>query len=58
MLYRIYTLTFEGNVVASPRIIDCMDDDEAIRVARDYLDGQPIEVWLEARRVARINIDE
>jgi alkylation response protein AidB-like acyl-CoA dehydrogenase len=57
-LYRIYTLTFEGKVVASPHIIDCVDDREAVHLARGYLEGHPIEVWFEARRVARINVDE
>lgn len=52
--YRIYVLTLEGRVAAPPHVVECADDREAIRIARDQLSDKTIEVWDKARRVIRI----
>ncbi|MBR0874289.1 hypothetical protein JQ633_28310 [Bradyrhizobium tropiciagri] len=50
-VYRVYVLDEAGRVAGPPHILDCADDDEAALRARQYLDGQVVEVWAGARLV-------
>jgi len=51
--YRLYGL--DGvRKVASAEWIEADDDDAAVEVARDRLDGRPCEVWQGPRLVARL----
>jgi len=43
----------EGHVLKPPEIV-CDTDEEAMVLAKQYLDGKPIEVWLGAKRVGRL----
>jgi hypothetical protein len=52
--YRLYTLARDGKVSASPRIVECKDDDEALEIARRYVDGHDIEIWRDNKRVGLI----
>ena len=52
--YRIYKLDKNGRVVGPAIIATCEDDDAALVVAQQYVDGLAIEVWADARRVAVI----
>jgi hypothetical protein len=56
--YRIYVLDRGAHIVDPPRIIECADDDDAIRQARQYLDGKELEIWDRARFVARLTPNE
>jgi hypothetical protein len=49
--YRIYVVNPEGHVSDPPQIVECADDQEAVRQARQYLDTKPLEVWDGAKRV-------
>jgi hypothetical protein len=50
-VYRVYILDQDGRVAGPPRILDCADDAEAVRQARQHLDGKVVEIWEAARRV-------
>jgi hypothetical protein len=52
--YRVYTMDHEGHVLKPPEIVCCDTDEEAMVLAKQYLDGRPIEVWLGAKRVGRL----
>ena len=52
--YRCYLLDVQSHI-ASAKVVECLDDDEAKLRAREILAGKPgypaIEVWDGARRV-------
>jgi hypothetical protein len=52
--YRIYVVNAKGHTSSPPRLIECASDQEAIRIARQLLDGQPIEIWEDARPIAQL----
>jgi hypothetical protein len=54
MLYRAYSLGRDGHFHGLPRVIEADSDDEALTVARQYVDGYDIEVWEGQRRVAKL----
>ena len=56
--YRIYKLDKDGRIVGPPVVVNCEDDDAALIVAQQYVDGLAIELWADARRVAFIPSDE
>ena len=52
--YRIYT--FEGGHVRKPpKIIECQDDEAAVKEAKQFLDGKLIEVWEKERCIVRLD---
>jgi hypothetical protein len=52
--YRIYLLANDDH--ATKRIdIDCADDDAAIEIAKQYIDGRDIELWQRDRRIAQFD---
>jgi hypothetical protein len=53
-VYRIYALSPDGHVTAPAQLVECQDDNEAIRQARQYISEEPIEVWEGAKRVVRL----
>jgi hypothetical protein len=53
-VYRIYVLSPDGHVTAPARLVECPDDKEAIRQARQCVGDEPIEVWEGAKRVVRL----
>jgi hypothetical protein len=51
--YRIYK-TADGNRVAGPpQVFTCIDDEEAISMAEQALDGQDVEIWQGAHLVSK-----
>jgi hypothetical protein len=52
--YRIYVVNPEGHVTDPPQIVECADDQEAMRQARQYLDSKPLEVWDGSKRVGSL----
>jgi hypothetical protein len=53
-LYRFYTLDSRGHVCEPPRIIECADDRDAVSQAHRFLATKAVEIWLEAKRVGRL----
>ena len=51
--YRLYCLD-GANKVASAEWIEADDDEAAIEVAKEMMDGQPCELWQRSRRVKRL----
>jgi len=56
--YRIYQVDEEGHITGRAVEITCDTDDEAIELARQYVDGLAIEVWNRARLVKRLEKDK
>jgi len=52
--YRVFEINDDGHIAGPARIIDCLDDQQAIAQARQLKDGKIIEVWTGERRVAEI----
>jgi hypothetical protein len=52
--YRIYILANNDEVTKRIRI-ECADDEAAIAVARQYIDGRDVEVWQGDRRILRLD---
>jgi hypothetical protein len=55
--YRIYTFDKGGHVREPPKVIECQDDEAAVKEAKQLLDGKLIEVWEKARRIVRLDPD-
>ena len=51
--YRIYFLDYGAHISAPPIVIECADDDDAIKQAKQYIDGKDIELWRGDFRVAK-----
>jgi hypothetical protein len=50
--YYVYTLGNDGHIVDRQSII-CESDEEAKERAKQLVNGHPVELWQEARKVAR-----
>ena len=53
--YRIYTFDEGGHVLEPPKVIECENDETAVKEAKQLLNGKLIEVWDKARRIIRLN---
>ena len=51
--YRIYVLGVDAQIIAAVKL-ERPNDDAAIESARELLDGHDIEIWQEARIVAKL----
>ena len=52
--YRLYTL-LNGDKIAGPATrVECSSDEEAISQAKKFISGLDIEVWQDARLIARL----
>jgi hypothetical protein len=54
-VYRVYKLRDDGRISGPPHVIDCRDDETAMREAGRLLRGHRREVWDLARFVGRID---
>lgn len=52
--YRFYTLNKDGRVAGAATIHDLPDDAAAVRHAERLVEDRPVEIWLRARMVAKI----
>jgi hypothetical protein len=52
-MYRVYFVDREGHIERPPEVIQCADDKEAAEKAKQFIDGQDIEVWDQARLVVK-----
>jgi hypothetical protein len=56
--YRFYSIRKDGHVAGSPIDRDCLDDGEALKEARQLVNGRDIEVWQGPRIVAYLTPDD
>lgn len=56
--YRVYTLSKDEHIHSAPRLLECADDEAAMQKARQFLDGQALEIWDEKRKVGRIEPED
>jgi hypothetical protein len=49
--YYVYIMSNDGHVLSRLNVI-CVDDEEAKNRARQLMDGQAVELWLESRKIA------
>ena len=54
MEYQIYTLNDRNKIAGPPQNVVCENDQEAIQLAKQWLDGHDIEVWQGAQVVIRL----
>jgi len=47
--YRVYFTDYTGRSSRPPKIIDCVDDQDATKKARQFIDGYDVEVWNQER---------
>jgi hypothetical protein len=43
--YRFYMMSTDGHIAGPPKVVDCVEDEEAIGHARNLVDSHVIEVW-------------
>jgi hypothetical protein len=51
--YRVYFVDREGHISRPPKVIECANDQEAAEKARQFVDGQDIEVWDHDRIIVK-----
>jgi hypothetical protein len=51
--YRIFKMGNDGKISGPAQVIDCADEQEAIRTASQALDGKAAELWEGARFIIR-----
>ena len=52
--YRIFAIGPDGRFAGEPKIVECIDDQEAIHKASQFIDGRDLEVWTPTRLIARL----
>ena len=55
--YYAFVVDADGHI-QNRVVVDCDNDDEAKRLAEQLVDGHAIELWQEARMVARFELKE
>jgi hypothetical protein len=50
--YRAFFVDQRGYITRPPRLLDCTDDDAALKQAQQLVDGCDVELWDHARIVA------
>ena len=53
--YRIYNFNESGHLLEPPKVIECENDEAAVKEAKQLLDGKLIEVWEKARCIIRLD---
>jgi hypothetical protein len=53
-MYRIYTVE-GGHVRKPPQVIECLNDEAAVKEAKQLLNGKLIGVWEKARCIVRLD---
>lgn len=50
--YRIYFFDEGAQSSKPPTILECANNEEAIRKARDYVEGEDLELWRDGTLIA------
>jgi hypothetical protein len=53
--YRVYQLDSCGHIDRPPDLVDCEDDETAIAIAEQLVDGRDVELWQLDRLVVRFS---
>ena len=53
--YRFYRLNGEDHIAGPADIVECADDDAALALCKQKLDGKDLEVWEGKRFLGRFN---
>jgi hypothetical protein len=56
--YKVYVLSPGDHIKSAPRILKCEDDAEAVYMARQLIEGLPLEIWEGARIVTKVSPDK
>jgi hypothetical protein len=56
--YRFYPIRSDGHIGAAAVERNCPNDDEALKEARQLVNGHDIEVWQSTRKVAHLTPDD
>ena len=54
LTYRAYIFGPDHHIVQPPKLIEALDDEQAIEAARRMVDGHALEVWDQQRLVIRL----
>jgi hypothetical protein len=52
--YRAFLLDQSGHITQPPQVLDCTDDDAAVKEAQKLVNGCNVEVWDRERFIAFI----
>ena len=52
--YRIFTVGHDQHFVGVPKIVECVDDNEAVDKAMQLMNGLDVEIWDHERMVTRL----
>jgi hypothetical protein len=55
--YRIYFIDRANHISRPPEIVECADDQEAVKKAEQFVDGQDVELWQRGRFIMRFAHD-
>jgi hypothetical protein len=55
--YRIYTFGSDGHISGPSSVVECPDDQQAIRKPQQAADGKDVELWEQARFIKRFPAD-
>ena len=53
--YYLYTIKKDGHSDGPPKVVECQDDEAAVKKAKQLLDDRLIEIWEGARVVMRLD---
>jgi hypothetical protein len=54
LVYRAYFFGPDNHIVQPPKLIEALDDEQAIEAARRMVDGHALEVWDQQRLLIRL----
>lgn len=52
--YRVFFVDADDHISRAPKIVECADDQEAIAMAKQFVDGADMELWEGRRFIGRI----
>jgi hypothetical protein len=52
--YYLYTIKKDGHSAGPPKVVECQDDEAAVKKAKQLLDDRLIEIWEGARVVVHV----
>jgi hypothetical protein len=54
-VYRAYVIGPDGGILVA-HVLDCQTDEEAISKAKEYANGNAVELWNRGRKIAFIPV--
>lgn len=56
--YRLYLLDRQGRIRHAPVLLECENDEHAMRIAEERRDGRGAELWCGARKLKTFAYDD